>query len=57
MTKSFAYKIPTWVVRHGHRLLDVIDGVRMGDDVILKTSAFITVGMGGNPIDIKAFVD
>ena len=56
MVKPFAYKIPTLVVRHGHRLLDVIHGVQMGD-VILKTLAFITLNVGQNPIDLKLFVE
>ena len=54
MIKSFTYRIPKQVVRHGHRLLD---GVQMGDDVILKTSALITMNGGQNPIDIKPFVN
>ena len=29
----------------------------MGDDVIFKTSALVTVNMGWNPIDAKPFVD
>ena len=55
--EPFTNRIPAWIVRHGHRLLDVIHGVQMGDDVIFKTSALVTVNVGWNPIDVKPFVD
>ena len=41
---------------HGHRLLDVIHGVQMRDDIILKTSTLITLHVSWNPIDIKPLV-
>ena len=34
------------IVWHGHRLLDVIHGVQLGNYGILKTSALVTVNMG-----------
>ena len=45
------------VVRQGNRLFEVKHRVQMGDDVILKTSALITMNVGWNPIGIKPFVD
>ena len=40
-----------------HRLLDIIHGGQMGDYIIFKTSAFITVNMGQNPINVKPLVE
>ena len=57
MIKSFTYRIPMWVVRCGHSLLDLIHGVQVGDNVIPKTLALITVNVGWNPIDEKPFVN
>ena len=45
------------IVRHGHRLLDVIHGVQFRYDGIFKTSALITVNAGQNPIDIEPLVN
>ena len=55
--ESLTDGISTWIVRHGHRLLDVIHGVQFGNNCIFKTSALITVNVGWNPIDIKPFVN
>ena len=46
-----------WIVRHGHRLLDVIHGVQFIYNGIFKTSALITVNVGQNTIDIEAPVN
>ena len=57
MIEPFTNRIPMWIVRHGHRLLDVIHGVQMGDDIIFKASALVTVIADWNPIDTKQFAD
>ena len=44
-----------WIVWHGHRLLDVIHGVQLGNYGILKTLALITVNMGQDAIHIEPF--
>ena len=51
--ESFTDGISTWIVRHGHRLLDVIHQVQFRDYSIFKTSALITVNAGQNPIDSR----
>ena len=45
------------IVRHGHRLLDVIHGVQFRYDCIYNASALITVNVGQNPTDIEPLVD
>ena len=57
MIKSLTDGISMQIVRHGHRLLDVIPGVQFGYNCIFKTLAFITVNASWNPIDIKPFVN
>ena len=57
MIEPFTNRISTQILRCGHRLLDIIHGVQMGDDVILKTSALVTVNVGQNSRDVKPFVD
>ena len=57
MIEPFTDGIPMWIVRCGHRLLDVILEVQMGDNTIFKTLALIAVNAGQNPIDIKPFVN
>ena len=53
MIKPFINKIPTWIVRCGHRLLDVMHGVQIGDDVIFQALALVTVNVGQNPTDVN----
>ena len=43
------------IVRHYHRMLDVIYGVQMGHYIIFKTSTLITSNAGWNPIDVELF--
>ena len=57
LIEPFTNQIPTQIVRCGHRLIDVIHGVQMGDYIIFKTSALVTVNTGQNPIHIEPFID
>ena len=57
MIEPFTDGISTWIVRHGHRLPDVIHGVQVGNYIILKALDLIDVNAGQNPIDIEPFVD
>ena len=41
------------IVWHGHRLLDVIHGVQLGNYGIFKTSALVAVNMGWDAIHIE----
>ena len=43
----------SWIVWHGHRLLDVINGVQLGNYGILKPSALVTVNTGQDGIHIE----
>ena len=56
MIKSFADEISTWIVWHGHRLLDVIHGVQLRNYGIFKTSALVAVNMGRDAIHIELFL-
>ena len=42
-----------WIVWHGHRLLDVIHRVQLGNYGILKTSALVTMNTGQDAIHIE----
>ena len=44
------------IVWCGHRLLDFIHGVQLGNYGIFKTSALVTVNMGKNAIHIEPFL-
>ena len=55
MIKPFTDGISMWIVRCGHRLLDVIHGVQLGNYGILKTSALVTVNMGQDAMHIEPF--
>ena len=57
MIKSLTDGISMWIVRCGHRVLDVIHGVQFGYNCIFLTLALIAVNEGWYPIDIKPFVD
>ena len=57
MIKSLTDGISTWIVRHGHRLLDVIHGVQLGDYGVFKTLALIAMNAGWDPIDVEPFAD
>ena len=43
------------IVWRGHRLLNVIHRVQLGNNVILKTLPLVTVNMGWNAIHIEPF--
>ena len=53
--KSLTDGISMWIVRYGHRLLDVIHGVQLRNYGILKTSALVTVNTGQDAIHIEPF--
>ena len=55
MIKSLPDGISMQIVRHGHKLLDVIHGVQFRYYGIFKALALITVNVGWNPIDIEPF--
>ena len=55
MIKSFADGISVWIVWCGHRLLDVIHGVQLGNYGIFKTLALIAVNVGWDAIQIEPF--
>ena len=57
MIKSLTDGISMQIVRHGHRLLDVIHGVQFRYYGIFKASALITLNAGQNPIDVEPFAD
>ena len=44
------------IIWHGHRLLDVIHGVQLGNDGIFKTLALIAVNVGWDAIHIEPFL-
>ena len=46
-----------WIVWHGHRLLDVIHVVQLGNYGLFQTSALVTVNMCRDAIHIKPFFD
>ena len=45
------------IVWGGHRLLDVIHGVQLGNYSIFKTLALIAVNVGQDAIHIESFSD
>ena len=57
MIKSLTDGISMWIVRCGHRLLDVIHEVQSRYNRIFKTSALIAVNVGQNTIDVEPFVN
>ena len=57
MCESLTLRIPTRIVRHGYRLIYVVHGVQMQQNLILKTATVIPVNLRQNSIDVKLFVD
>ena len=55
MIKLFTDGISMQIVWCGHRLLDVIYGVQLGNYGILKTLALVTVNMGRDAKHIEPF--
>ena len=57
MIKPLILKVTTSIVSHGHRLFNVGHGVQMGQDIILKTTTFVTMNLSWNTLDIESFVN